>query len=102
MQVQGKAVNKPGVTWDANPSHLNDATSAANKLNLKGVSTMSWWVDADQPWGSIGIAWVTALCNGAAVNLNEKQPTAAESGSVSRSFVVKLHLCNMSITIGDN
>ena len=91
MKVQGKAVHKPGVTWLAESDDDADAAIAAtNELNLKGVSTMSWWVRGNGPFGDIGVGRVTALCNWEAYNICEKQPTAAQSGMVRISYAVEL------------
>ena len=91
MKVQGKAVHKPGVTWGAaSRDDLVSATDTTNELNLNGVTTMSWWADSDGD-KTLGVAWVTALCNMGAINLNEKQSTASQSAFVRISCVVELH-----------
>ena len=85
-------MHKPGVTWLAESrADLVSASHATRDLNLKDVTTMSWWVAGDGPTGTLGVAWESALCKWNAINLNEKQSTAAQSAFVRRSYVVELH-----------
>ena len=91
LKVQGKAVHKPGVTWGAaSRDDLVSATDTTNELNLNGVTTMSWWADSDGD-RTLGVAWVTALCDSFSTNLNEKQSTVTQSAFVRKSYGVQLH-----------
>ena len=84
IQVQGKAIHKPGARWTAD-DNLDNASAATVQAGLSGVTTMSWF-SASGGGGVAGIAWVGTLCmkhKGYMTNLNEKQRTAAATGFVS-------------------